>query len=525
MNDLKVELARFFESLTLREQYVLRERLVLDRQTLEEIGKHFGLTREMIRLDEVKTIKKVDALLYGLAGKNLKAERKADKSLPKFGFPIDHTNHLPMLLPSLEAIAVQLRSLDTPMVVTAATFKTMFPSVDGRVDSLGVLVRDLVRNLTHGFEVESGYVYIPSKASVEERIASDFNDYEVGPGLAILADQGLVSSQTLKLLSSKDAAQVLTNLKYKVTGTNIFAPHIRNYEDGAVAVLTALDCRVHNEVLQKLVAPEGNLKGFINRLAEDPRISRPDPEHFEIARGERLPLKTLHELLQEEVERLGGFAPLSLLSLKLEKLRGGVDVSQSSIHAYANKAPLKLRDGIVYITDESPFPKKKAIDTKNLYDLSNGWRLRLPLNDEAMRGSGIPLPNSIVNALKIQLNKAKVCTNDVTNENHEIRWTGAQPHMTAVRKIALGLGLESGDILIIDFLDNGIAHCKGLKTPVTGSIESRLRKLLGLSAEADVLTWIAPMIGAKSADKETIEAALRKRFETDTLELVEKLGK
>jgi hypothetical protein len=97
--------------------------------------------------------------------------------------------------------------------------------------------------------------------------------------------------------------------------------------------------------------------------------------------------------------------------------------------------------------------------------------------------------------------------------------------MTAVRKIALGLGLESGDILIIDFLDNGIAHCKGLKTPVTGSIESRLRKLLGLSSEADVFTWIAPMIGAKSADKETIEAALRKRFETDTLELVEKLGK
>lgn len=522
--DLKTELAVFLDSLTSRERYVLRERLALKKMTLDEIGQHFGLTREAIRLEEVKTIKTLDGLLYGECAGDVRADRKADKALPKFGFPIAHVHHYPILVPSLEAIADEFRSLDTPMVVSAKTFKEMFPSLEGRIDNVGLLVKDFVRAVTQGFEIESGFVYLPSKAAVSERVESDFNDFEVGPGLALLSDQGLITSQSLKLLGAKDAATVLQHLGYKVIGTNIFAPAIKNFEDAAVAVLTAFDCRVENKALMDLTAPGANIKGFVQRLAEDLRISRPDPEHFEIAREERKTLQSLHELLQQEVERLGGFAPLAMLAVKLHMLRGGVDVSPNSIHAYANKAPLKLRDGIVYLTAESQRPKKQAINTKNLYQLANGWRLRLDLNNEAMRGSGVPLPGSIVNALKVQLNKPKVFTNDVTNESHEIKWTGAQPTMTAVRKIAKALGLTAGDTLLIDFLDNGTALCKGVKAPVTGTAETRLRKMLGLSPETDVLNWIAPMIGAKSADKETIEAALRKRFETDTLALVEKLG-
>jgi hypothetical protein len=524
MTDLKTDLAVFLDSLSNREMYVLRERLALKRMTLDEIGQHFGLTREAIRLEEVKTIKTLDGLLYGANSAKLRADRKADKSLPKFGFPISHVQHYPILVPALEAIADELRSLDTPMVVSAKTFKEMFPTLEGRIDNVGVLVKDFVRAVTHNFEIENGFVYLPSKASVTERIATDFNDFEVGPGLALMSDQGLIASQSLKLLSSKDAANVLQHLGYKVVGANIFAPAIKNYEDAAVAVLTAFDCRVDNKTLMELSAPGANIKGFVQRLAEDVRISRPDPEHFEIARDERKTLQTLHELLQAEVERLGGFAPLSLLSIKLHMLRGGVDVSPNSIYAYANKAPLKLRDGIVYLTAESSRPKKQAIDTKNLYQLANGWRLRLELNTEAMRGSGVPIPGSIVNALKVQLNKPKAFINDVTNESHEIKWSGSQPTMTAVRRIANALGLTTGDTLLIDFLDNGTALCKGVKAPVTGSPETRLRKMLGLSPETDVLNWIAPMIGAKSADKDTIESALRKRFETDTLALVEKLG-
>ena len=507
-----------------RDSYVLLERLVLSRKTLEEIGQHFQVTRESIRLDEVRVIKALDEILFGGTAKSVREQRKRDKTLPRFGFPISHTIRNQYAIASLEDLAQKFLSLDTPMVLSAQAFKEMYPELEGRLEITGApLVRDFVRAVTHNFELSDGFVFIPSKKAVEERIGNDFNDYEVGPGLSFLGDTGLASSQSLKLLSNKDASSVLELLGYRVSQNYVFSPSLKKFEDSAVAVLVAFDCKVQNEFLKDLAAPKANLRGFINRLAEDPRISRPDPEHFEIARGDRVPLRTIHELLQAEVTRLGGMAPLSFLTNKLTTLRGGCDISPSSVHAYSGKAPLKLKDGMVYLTSTSSRPRKSPMLTKNVYNLTNGWRLRICLNEEAMRGSGIPLPMSIVNALEIELNEPKRFTNDVNGEIHEIRWGGSQPIMTAVRKIALELNLGSGDWLIIDFLNTGVAHCRGVKGQLTGSAESQLKKLLGLSADSNLMIWLAAMIGCKSTERDAIALALQARFEGDSLELLKKI--
>ena len=59
---LKKELADVLESLTDREERVLRLRFGLDDghpRTLEEVGKEFGVTRERIRQIEAKALRKL----------------------------------------------------------------------------------------------------------------------------------------------------------------------------------------------------------------------------------------------------------------------------------------------------------------------------------------------------------------------------------------------------------------------------------------------------------------------------------
>lgn len=126
----------------------------------------------------------------------------------------------------------------------------------------------------------------------------------------------------------------------------------------------------------------------------------------------------------------------------------------------------------------------------------------------------------VVNALGLELKKAMVYKHELDGGELTVKWDGAQPHLSSVKRVANELKARVGDTLLIDFIDNGTAQLKHVRDDASQDIDLRVKHLVGLADDQNILVWLPTMLGIASKDKAAIVEALSKRQEKDLATLV-----
>jgi hypothetical protein len=196
------------------------------------------------------------------------------------------------------------------------------------------------------------------------------------------------------------------------------------------------------------------------------------------------------------------------------------EAAETSVRAYASTFPFQLKAGLVTRREVPRPPQIQVAKTKRLYQIHNGWRLRLPLNQELMRGSSAQLPSAIVGPLDLPVDKKKEYWSEQLNEMVWVSWRGMQPTIQAVRKVVEKLGGNHLDHLLIDFnTTNSSIHYTIVRFPILRREIPGLAELMGITEEVDVGPIISKMLMSSSSGNLSIIETLQIRKEYDAIEV------
>ena len=503
-----------------RELSVVRNRIIIPKaKTLDELGTEFGVTRESIRLYEKRLRDTVDQILFGVSAPHIKKMRPKKSNNPESGYPIPQGVTARFRMDAFNQAAFIVDSMPRRAVLGFAGASEFIEDFTDYIPELDIIVGELVSFVTNGFRIHEGLVYVPDVESVRLQLAKAFVRNQSVPHLISMGLDTFMSEPVIEHLSPAQKITFLEKEGYSLVGELLFGPSARGQEDRAVAYLTLNPGKVATKTILKAIAPDASARSMIQRLKEDPRISRPDAEHFELAVNGKVKFSSIPAMMKMLVEEAGGSMPLDDIIQKVLEQRP--EVSAASVRAYAERYPLRHSIGIVSLTLAAKRPTKTAAKTKNLYRLTSGWRLRLQLNSEHLRGSSVPMGMGLVNALALELNEPMGFTHELDGGSFTIKWDGSQPQLSSVKKVAEQLGAREGDFLLIDLLDNATAKVYLVRDDAIMPVAVRVQKLLGLQSDQSPLQWLPTMIGLDSGGKEAIVKALSSRQESDLSTLVD----
>ena len=403
-------------------------------------------------------------------------------------------------------------------VVSFSKAASVISGFNDLIPALDITVGELVSFVTNGFSIHEGLVYVPDVESVRLELARAFVRNQSAPHVVSIGLDTFLDEPVLEGLSKTQKITFLAKEGYEIIGSLCFGPGAKSQEDKAVAYLSLNPGKQLTEKILKAVAPEASQRSFVQRLKEDARISRPDAKHFELAVNGKENFVSINKMIEAILQEHG--APMRIEAITAIVLEKRPEVSASSVRAYAERYPFSYTAGLVSFATEVKRPKKTPEKTKNLYRLTNGWRVRLVLNHEYLRGSSVPMGMGVVNALELELKTAKVYAHELDGAEISVKWDGAQPHLSSVKRVADELKAKEGDTLLIDFVDNSTAQFRLIRDDASLPIEARIKRNLGLAENQDLFVWLPTMLGIASNDKNAIVDALTKRQETDLATLV-----
>jgi hypothetical protein len=193
-----------------------------------------------------------------------------------------------------------------------------------------------------------------------------------------------------------------------------------------------------------------SLRSMTNQLFADSRFKRTSLRDFGLAGWHHDEYTSVADEIREEVERQGGQAHLQQL---VRVVSERYHVADSSVRAYAlGPGFVRSPDGLIRNrrADERPVLKTQPTAlTRAVYIRSDGYSIRLPVTEALLRGSGVPIPNSLAVALGLAPTDSK--TYELNGiQQLWVGWPSLQPSIGSLRHALQSLHATDGDELFLD---------------------------------------------------------------------------
>ncbi|MFQ5522879.1 MAG: sigma factor-like helix-turn-helix DNA-binding protein [Acidimicrobiia bacterium] len=277
--------------------------------------------------------------------------------------------------------------------------------------------------------------------------------------------------------------------------------------------------------LYELEPPDVKRQSFANAVHAHPDIVRTGKNRYELAEwgGQKYP-----GIVAAMAERLRETPRLAIADLGRD-LSDAYGVSPSSIDMSANMHPLFVTEsGYVRLRrpDEPCLPEASLENTAGCYLINGHWALRIDVDHNVLRGSGLYIPKAFAVHLGSQpLAKGHVNTR---SGSLSIRW-GVRPSIGSIRRHAESLGLEREDWIFLVRTSPRTVEFTGLTRKQLAEASPTGRAKLAVGADPDdsrdAVQAIGEAIGLDgkaSADPALVKARLESRKDELVLELLEK---
>lgn len=382
---------------------VLKLRLFADKPfTLDELGTHFGVTRERIRQIE---------------GKARAAMLNAVSEGP------------------LEAIAETARTLIGTVRPLTDLLK-LIPALSRTVASVGHPAWRVLDRLDDAYEIEGGWCVVPTLGAArnwtETQLRERANQY------------GVVRIEELDLVETSDTEsrvalteKWLQDIGYLIDGSHVLT-RTQSVGDYAAAILSMHGEPMSSQEILHRFAFERSPGSLKNAMAIDDRFERVDRDRWALCEWGMDAYANIRSVIRKEVASAGGAVDLERL---VEHITGKYSVTANSIIAYASSAPFELRNGIVRPAEMSRESRKPPERTARLYRRNGSWIYRIRVTHDHLRGSGSVAPVAITAILGMQYGDKVQLASDLGDQS--ISWVGTQPQFGTIRRYLLEYDIAS----------------------------------------------------------------------------------
>lgn len=436
-------------------------------ETLDQIGRALGVTRERVRQLEAKARASLVELLR--PGGPLEAISSAARGLIGTQLPLRN------LLDLLPALARQVPSVQQP--------------------AWRVLDR-----LDDALEIEDAWCASPTvlaaRTATQTRLQELANPY----GVVRLDDIGPVNPN-IPYVSHRDAlAAWLAYCGYTIDGDYVLT-QTQSVGDRAASILSIAGTPMSSQELLDRFGVVRSLGSLRNAMSIDERFERVDRDRWALAEWGHAAYTGIRALVRDEVARAGGRIPMETL---IEHITGTYSVTASSVVAYASAPPFEAQGGIVRVATSGQSVRKTPERTRRLYRRGDTWLYRIRVTKDHLRGSGSVAPIAIASILGLQFGETRLLDSALGPQT--VNWTGNQPAFGTIRRFLLANDIEVDQEVFLVIGDRG-----------RFAIES-IRPLAG-DAIAEALTLIGADEGCDSA-KAALAAAIGLPESTATLGII-----
>lgn len=470
---------------------LLRQRLVtLERPaTLEELGDRRHVTRERIRQIESKLAKRLRSLASG------------DRS-------------------ALARTVGRVRAgVGLAMQVShAATVEAL---ADLGVASLDELDTRVLLWLSGPYQVTGEWlVRRPTQRAVEEtravlRAITSGGPIAVADGEEALRGIGIVPSELRDWVVSVGGYRLHEEQLVRWGGS---------IADKAEVLLRLSGTPLNRDELATRLGPGTNSRSMANQLYEDPRFKRTGIRHFGLAEWEHDEYTGVADEIAQEIGRQGGEASLDHLVTFVSATYG---VSEASVRAYASGPRFeRAPNGSVQLRSETAIrSSSRPIEmTRGAFIVKGNWALRIRINDQHLRGSGFPIPESVARAFGLE--PLSALENDSPWGRIRLGWPSLSPHIGSIRPALEAMGAAEGDLVFLAASEGAFAfhHVERTSLEQAAGPARLVLEAGGHSSDGDPLPAIARALAIdESSTEATIARRLRARGEDELASLVTQL--
>lgn len=383
-------------------------------ETLEELGKRHGVTRERIR--QLETV--LSAKLKEAAG----AQPLADV---------------------LEALRQRIGTL-SPLEEVAADF----PVLNEELADWGIPIWRILSKISEDIEIDGTWCAVPSLQTVREETQAELEEkadrYGVVPLKELNLDVGGSEEDRIEA-----AHNWIAGLGYRTFGEHALL-RTSSMHDYAAAILAVMQTPLTSTQILERFEHKRSARSLRNQLAADDRFVRADRDTWALAEWGVAEYQSIKKLILEEVEKAGGEVRLSEVT---ERLSSQFSISPTSVAAYAVVPPLTVIDGMVTTSHESPRVTATVNDSARFYRRGRAWLYRVAVNNEHVRGSGTPAPVALIPLLDLEHGGRKLLPSELGDQS--VYWTGVQPTFGTLRRFIEHLDVHEGDEVFLVFRDDG----------------------------------------------------------------------
>lgn len=458
-------LQRCIGTLDSRAQHILARRFFADQpETLDDLGRSLGVTRERVRQIEAKA----RANMVGFLG-------TGEALLLESGG-------------SLETVAAATRQV-IGIVLPLDVLIALMPALAHPVEAVGQPAWRVLDRLDDAYEIEDGWCASPTIPGAQAVTLARLQELANQYGVVRFDDLDALNPYQSVEAGRQTLRDWLTYCGYVIDGDYILT-RTQSVADRAASILSIVGSSMASQEILDRFGIERSLGSLKNAMAMDERFERVDRDRWALAEWGLESYDGVRALVRDEVARGGGQVGMNTL---VERITGRYSVTASSVVAYASAAPFEAKGGVVRLASVDRDARKSPRRTRRLYRRADGWLYRIKVTKDHLRGSGSVAPMAIAGILDLQYGQTRLLESDLGQQ--AISWTGNQPAFGTIRRFLVAEDIEIDSELFLVIGEDGSFHIEIVDVADAAPLEQALR----LVGATDAATREQPRVALATA--------------------------